>query len=170
MILWHVGATVWLFRLVFRDPAADLRFLAFGAVLPDIIEWAGGWSVLASGSDSTRLLGHSLAFVAALMITTLIATGRGTGSRRLALLVLVGTILHLALDVRWLIPDLLFWPALGIDLPPGIKTDWAGFPSSFLNQPLAILGEVVGLVYLAWRLTGGSSRSRFTSSSDLSGE
>ncbi|NNL14467.1 MAG: metal-dependent hydrolase, partial [Acidimicrobiia bacterium] len=38
MLFWHLGGSLFLGRWVFRDPAMDLRVLALGAVLPDLID------------------------------------------------------------------------------------------------------------------------------------
>ena len=38
MLFWHLGATMWLFRWIFRDPKVDVRFLLLGAILPDLID------------------------------------------------------------------------------------------------------------------------------------
>jgi len=38
MLFWHVGATIAFVRYTFRDKAMDLRFLALGAILPDLID------------------------------------------------------------------------------------------------------------------------------------
>jgi hypothetical protein len=49
VLLWHVGATIAFVRYAFRDPNMDLRYLALGAVLPDLIDTPlgiGFWSLI----------------------------------------------------------------------------------------------------------------------------
>jgi hypothetical protein len=38
MLFWHLGASIAVARYTFRDERMDLRFLALGALLPDIID------------------------------------------------------------------------------------------------------------------------------------
>ena len=150
MIFSHLAGGTFLFRLVFKDPGVDLRFLALGALLPDIVEWAVGGLVASGGSASVRLAGHSLAFSVGLLVAALALTRRRGAARKRAVVVAVGVISHLVLDLAWIDPQLLFWPVLGPGLPAGIQTDWSGFPGSFLSAPLRIGFETVGLAYLWW--------------------
>lgn len=148
MIFWHLGGAVFLFRLAFKDSDADLRFLAVGALLPDMIEWVVGWSVPAAGT--TRFIGHSLAFCLGLLVTALVLTRRGSRGRKRAVVVAVGAIIHLVLDLGWIDPQLLLWPMLGYEFPTGIETDWAGLARLSVADPLPVGQEVVGFAYLAW--------------------
>ena len=149
MIFSHLAGGIFLFRLVFKDPGVDLRFLAFGALLPDIVEWVVGW-VVSGGSASARLSGHSLAFTIGLLVVALVLTRRRGPARKRAVVAVVGVISHLVLDLAWIDPHLLFWPVLGPGLPAGIETDWSGFPGSFFSAPLRMGAEAVGLAYLWW--------------------
>ena len=38
MLLWHLASITFLFRWIFRDPIVDVRFLAIGAVVPDVLD------------------------------------------------------------------------------------------------------------------------------------
>ena len=146
MIFWHVGGAVFLFRLVFKDPDADLRFLAIGALLPDAVEWVVGWWDPGTG----RLIGHSVAFCLGLLVAALMLTSRRSPSRKRAVVVAAGAILHLVLDLGWIDPQLLLWPMLGYELPAGIETDWSGLASLSTPGLLTIGQEAVGIAYLAW--------------------
>ena len=150
MIFWHLGGAVFLFRLAFKDSDADLRFLAVGALLPDAIEWVVGWPVPAGGTGAVRLIGHSLAFCLGLLVTALVLTGRRSRGRKLAVVVVVGAILHLVLDLGWIDAQLLLWPMLGYELPAGIETDWSALARLSMPDPLLIGQEIVGIGYLAW--------------------
>lgn len=150
MIFWHLGGAVFLFRLAFKDSDADLRFLAIGALLPDAIEWVGGWPVLAGGMGTSRLIGHSVAFCLGLLVAALVLTRRGGRGRKRAVMVVVGAIMHLVLDLGWIDPRLLLWPMLGYELPTGMETDWSGLGGLSAPDPLTIGQEIVGIAYLAW--------------------
>jgi len=172
MIFWHLGGALFLFRLAFKDPDADLRFLAIGALLPDAIEWVVGWSVPAGGTGAGRLIGHSLAFCIGLLVAALVLTRRGSPGRKRAVVVVVGAILHLVLDLMWIEPRLLLWPMLGYDLPAGIETDWSGIAMLSTADPLTIGQEIVGLGYLVWlarraRLADPRRRARLWRSGTL---
>lgn len=150
MIFSHLAGGIFLFRLVFKDPGVDLRFLALGALLPDILEWVVGGLVASGAPASARLSGHSLAFTVGLLVVALVLTHRRGVARKRAVAMVVGVISHLVLDLAWIDPYLLFWPALGPGLPSAIETDWSGFPGSFLGAPLRVGAEAVGLAYLWW--------------------
>ena len=47
MLFWHLGASLWLFRWIFRDPKVDVRFLFLGAILSDLIDLPIGTFFLA---------------------------------------------------------------------------------------------------------------------------
>ena len=148
MIFWHLGGAVFLFRLAFKDSDADLRFLAVGALLPDMIELVIGWSAPAGGP--VRFIGHSLAFCLGLLVTALLLTHRLSRGRTRAVAVAVGAILHLVLDLGWIDPQLLLWPMLGYELPTGLETDWSGIARLSTAVLLSIGQEIVGVSYLAW--------------------
>jgi len=150
MVFWHLGGAVFLFRLAFKDSDADLRFLALGALLPDLIEGLAGWVLPVAGAGPGRLIGHTVAFCIGLLVAALVVTRRGSRGRKRAVVVAVGVILHLVLDLGWIDPQLLLWPMLGYELPAGIETDWSGLASLSGADLLPIGLEVVGVGYLAW--------------------
>ena len=39
MLFWHVGFSIFIFRYVYKDYEADLRYLAGGALLPDFVDF-----------------------------------------------------------------------------------------------------------------------------------
>lgn len=151
MLLWHVGLTTAFVRYAFRDEHMDLRFLALGAILPDVIDTPIGVAVWQTW-QTPRLWSHSLAFGALLMTVVLLVTRRGR-RRKQWMLVAVGVLMHLALDGMWSYPETLWWPFLGWTF---FSTEFATFSSyaySVLQDPLVWAGEAVGLVYLVvlWR-------------------
>lgn len=154
MFFWHIGATVGFVRYAFRDEAMDLRYLALGALLPDLIDVPPA-VVMWTSWQAPRLAGHSLLFGSMIMVVVLIATTRGT-RRKQWMLVSVGALMHLALDAMWSDPDTLWWPFLGWEFT---STGFATFPDyarSVLTDPWMWAGEVIGLAYLVhlWRASG----------------
>ena len=127
MLFWHLGGAIAVFRLVFKDPTADIRFLALGALLPDLFELVVGGLAPSGTSD---------------LIRTLIFPRRPTPARRKGALLVVGVTLHLVFDLFWIRPGLLFWPLLGWE-PYLPVTDW-------VISIWSVGGELVGLIYLTW--------------------
>lgn len=146
MLFWHIGGTIAFIRYAFRDPRMDLRLLALGAVLPDLIDTPIGliwWDQF----RNVRLYAHSLLFAVALMVGVLLATRRGRPRKRWMPLA-VGVLMHLVLDAMWAQPETLWWPFLG----------WAPTVTAFATAADYVAGvlgdwrmwalETVGLTYL----------------------
>ncbi len=155
MLFWHIGGTLWLFRWIFKDPAVDVRYLSLGAILPDLIDKPVGTIIAPDAFGASRLWGHSLLFAATVMVLVLVVTSRGPG-RKPWMALSVGVFFHLGLDAMWLSRETFLWPFLGLEFTPGIDDYWAGFLGRVLESPLAVGGEIVGLLYLmlAWRRSG----------------
>ncbi|MEN8239218.1 MAG: metal-dependent hydrolase [Actinomycetota bacterium] len=146
MIFWHVGATVAFIRYAFRDEAMDLRFLALGALLPDLIDTPAGivaWSSL----GSVRLISHGILFGSFVMVAVLIFTRRGPVRKRWMLLA-TGVLLHLLLDTMWNSPESLWWPFLGTGFTATGFTTYGAYAIDVLTNPVMWVGEALGLVYL----------------------
>ena len=147
MLFWHVGATIALIRYTFRDEAMDLRVLAFGAILPDLIDTPIGFAFW-STFGSVRLTSHTLLFSAMLIVAVMVVTRRGRPRKRWMPLA-VGVLIHLVLDGMWRSPATLWWPFLGWDFDATTyQTVWAYL--EWLVTDARTWGlEVVGLIYLA---------------------
>jgi len=147
MLFWHVGATIAFTRYAFRDEAMDLRFLAFGAILPDLIDTPIGFAFW-STFRSVRLASHTLLLVTVLLVAVMVATRRGRPRKRWMPLA-VGVLIHLVLDGMWRSPETLWWPLLGWDFDATIyQTVWT-YLEWLLTDPRTWAFEGVGLVYLA---------------------
>ena len=137
---------VLIFRVVYRDPKVDLRLLALGAVLPNLVDKP--LTLLFPDSfPAGRTVAHALVVSAAVMTVVLLTTRRGR-RRRAFMAVAIGMLLHLALDAMWTEPEVLFWPVLGVEFPP--DAGGGGWPSLVVpfQSPWNWILEAVGLVYL----------------------
>ena len=153
MLFWHVGGAVFLFRLLFRDPGVDLRFLLAGALLPDAVDLIAGLLRDPDPLLTGRFYGHSLFFAAAVLAVGMLATDRGRVGRKRAVVLAVGIMFHLLLDAMWLWPEVLLWPLPEGGLLEGRPGDWSMRP-----DPARLTQEAAGLVYLIWL----SARSRLS--------
>ncbi|MDH3260960.1 MAG: metal-dependent hydrolase [Acidimicrobiia bacterium] len=150
MIFWHVGGTIAIFRYVFRDPKVDLRFLAVGALLPDLIDKPLGTILFpAVFNSNSQVVGHTLLFSTMLMSIVLLTTRRGRVRRRWMALA-VGGLIHLLLDGMWTVQETFLWPVFGWDFPPGSPEYWSGLLARLFSDPWRIVQEAVGLGYLVY--------------------
>ena len=171
MLFWHVGATTAFIRYAFRDPAMDLRFLALGAIAPDLIDLPVG-IVLWGSVENVRLAAHSFVFGGAVMVAVLLATRRGPVRKRWMLFA-VGVLLHLALDAMWQLPETLWWPFFGWEFASSGFATYGAYVRDLLSNPIMWLGELAGLAYLVflWRASGladAGARSRLVRSGVVS--
>jgi hypothetical protein len=146
LILWHVAGSIFLFRWIFRDPRVDLRLLILGAVLPDLVDLAGGVFL---GQPQRQRWGHALVVPAAATVLILVTNRRGRRRRQL-MTVVVAWLFHLVLDGVWLREQTFLWPFFGTEFapwPPG--TAW----SRALSDPWRFVKEAAGILYLVvlWR-------------------
>ena len=145
MLFWHVGATIALTRYAFRDELMDLRFLALGAILPDLIDSLIGlvfWPEL----QTVRLAAHSLTFATLLLAVVMATTRRGRPRKRWMPLA-IGVLLHLVLDGMWRLPSTLWWPFLGWTFDATSFATVGDYLTWLLTDVRTWL-EAVGLVYL----------------------
>ena len=150
----HLGIGVRLIPMRMRD-RLPLGWLAFGCVLPDVLDkpvfYAAAklehWGVperldlLLDALHGSRLLGHSLFFLAALVIAA--ALTRAEWLRAIAW----GVSTHLELDVvpdlvsgarlQW--PSWLLWPVFGWGFP-----HWGHAVGGYVEVILYYAGELVG--------------------------
>jgi hypothetical protein len=161
MLFWHLGASLWLFRWIFRDPKVDVRFLFLGAVLPDLVDLPVGTLILPDRYSSPELWFHSLLLPTVFMIAILLATRRGR--RRRAYMALgVAWLFHLLLDGMWLDERVFLWPFFG-SMPGGEAPFWPLAWERAMSDPWRWVTEALGLGYLAWlwaRLGLGSRQQR----------
>lgn len=163
MIAWHVGATLFLFRWIFRDPKVDVRFLVLGALLPDLIDLPLGTLFLADSLSTGEAWMHSLIAPSMVAVVILLATRRGR-RRRAWMALAVGMFFHLLLDGMWTKTEVFLWPMFG-EIPAGPSPYWADVWSRAFSDPWRWAREVVGVIYLAsvWVQSGlGDADRRHT--------
>jgi hypothetical protein len=148
LLLWHVGGAVFLFRWIFRDPKVDLRLLAAGALLPDLLDLAIG---VFAGTPTRQRLGHALISPTVAAVAVIVLTRRGR-RRRALMTVVVAWLFHLLLDGVWVREETFLWPFFG---------DFAPWPSGSIwsragADPWRWVKEAAGLTYLIllWRSLG----------------
>ncbi len=146
MIFWHLGATTAVVRYTFRDERMDLRMLALGALLPDLVDTPVGAAFYAS-LQSVRLVGHTLLASALAMVLVLLNTRRGRPRKRW-MPVAVGMLVHLVLDGMWNDPETLWWPLLGWGFTPSGPATFGALVVTVLTDWRVWALEAVGLIYL----------------------
>jgi membrane-bound metal-dependent hydrolase YbcI (DUF457 family) len=125
----------------------DLRFLALGAILPDLIDTPIGVAFFES-LRSVRLVAHSLVVAGGVMVAVVMSTRRGRPRKRWMPLA-IGMLMHLFLDAMWADPETLWWPFLGLDFAAVEATTARSYLTGVLGDWRVWTLEVVGLVYLA---------------------
>ncbi len=147
MIAWHLAAVLFLFRWIFRDPKVDVRFLAAGVLLPDLVD-LGAATVL--GGQRGELWAHSLLAPSVVAVVVLLSTRRGR-RRRAWMALVVAWLLHLLIDRMWLDEVVFLWPVFGWDLLEGSSTPfWPGAWARAWRDPWRWILEGIGLTYLGW--------------------
>ena len=107
MIIWTSSISIFLFRYIFKDYAADLRFIIIGSLYPLILD---SLSYNFGISNKTQFLGHSLLFNVSLFFLIMIITKRGSKIRSSALLFSIGAFLYLVLSFTWTNQSIFLYP------------------------------------------------------------
>ena len=158
MFFWHIGATIAFVRYAFRDEAMDLRYLAVGAVLPNLLDIPVAVAMWTPW-QAPRLVAHSLLFGSMLMAGVLVVTSRGVRRKRW-MLVSIGALIHLVLDAMWADPNTLWWPFLGWEFTSSGISTVSAYVGTILSDPWMWAGEIVGLAYLAFLWSSSGLRNR----------
>ena len=107
MIIWTSSISIFLFRYIFKDYAADLRFIILGSLYPLILD---SLSYNFGISNKTQFIGHSLLFNVSLFFLIMIITKRGSRIRSNALLFSIGAFLYLVLSLTWTNQSIFLYP------------------------------------------------------------
>jgi len=128
----------------------DYRWILAGALLPDLIDKPLAFLIDPDFvNNSLRNVGHSVVGGLALL-----ALGRAVArSWRWASVGTFGVALaaHLVMDQMWRMPEVLFWPGLGFELPPGDVpfSHWARVHLRELPMsPAAFIGIGILIVFV----------------------
>jgi hypothetical protein len=126
----------------------DVRFLLFGAILPDLIDLLYG-TVIRPDFAIGELWFHTLLGPSLYMAVVLLVTRRGR--RRRAFMALgIGWLFHILLDGLWTDPEVLFWPFFGWEMPTGDAPFWTAAWARAMSDPWRWILEAAGLAYLIW--------------------
>ena len=136
----ELGAERGALARVFRH--IDYRAVAFGALLPDLVDKPLVWFVLRNPEEfGGHHIGHSVVLTAALLLVGSLLARQGSMT---VLLVAFGTFTHLLYDSVTHVPWSLLYPFVELDVPR----------NGMILRATNIAGEVAALaalVYLLWR-------------------
>ena len=154
MIFWHLGMTTLIARYVFRDPGMDLRWLALGSLLPDLIDKPIGSIRWHDVFHAHRLFGHALIAPVTGLFLVMVLTRRRSAARRAGIVVVLGWFIHLVLDGVWASPEGFLWPFFGWDFPRIAGSEFWTLVGDMVASPLVWAGEAIGAAYLLylWRI------------------
>lgn len=155
MVLWFAGLSVVGAFVVFRDAALDYRLVAFGALLPDIVDL-----VARRGVGPAHSVSASAAFMAIVMLATV---GRRRTRRRLLALP-IGTFAHLILDGAWDLTSVFWWPFT--------RAPWGAALPSVERGSWVVAMEIIGAAAMLWcwhrfGLSSPTRRQKFFASGRL---
>jgi membrane-bound metal-dependent hydrolase YbcI (DUF457 family) len=139
-ILGHVGIATGAAHSV--SPRADLRVVAFAALLPDIVDKSCALLIPSFMNGWTRGVAHSVTGAAIFALVAILKW------RSAALPVILGYVSHLVLDRMWEEPRILYWPFEGIWFPP-YPFDHVELWWQKVSDVWTIAGEVIGATIVA---------------------
>lgn len=153
----HLGVTLGLFFIIgYLVPGLrnciNYWYVAFGALLPDIIDKLIGRVLFPYSISSGRIIAHTLVFVLFLALVGFYRYRR-RGDMRI-LFISGASFLHLLEDTMWRQPVNLLWPLLGWRFPRGIPDDWLDyFLVMFRNSYIPgfsydFISETIGLIII----------------------
>lgn len=149
MILWHLATALFGFRWVFRDPTVDVRWLAAGALAPDVVDIPIGTLIWVEDFSSSEVFAHSLPVATAVGVAVLLLTDRSSRARRNLMVMMVGWLIHLLADGIWLQAQVFWWPFAGWQFPSHDLPFWQGAWARAGSDPWRWVLEGIGLCYLS---------------------
>ena len=155
LLFGHIGVTLGVFfglgifipRL---KTIIDPKYLAVGALLPDLIDKPLGMVIFASTITTGRMIGHTLLFCLLIFLAGLYSYEKRKDIRIISLS--IGSLFHLIEDQLWKSPKILFWPLQGLSFPKD-TIDYVGLEqlsilfkkSITLNTSHSSILEILGL-------------------------
>jgi membrane-bound metal-dependent hydrolase YbcI (DUF457 family) len=154
-IFGHIGITLGILILIRRLPAfsrldLNIPLIAFGAMLPDILDKPLGEILLANSLANGRIYGHTLLFFFLVLATAYYFYKKKNYPD--LLIIPAASFMHLMEDRMWMAPQTLFWPLLGWQFPDGYQS--AGILDYFLSifknaytptMSFVFMSEMIGL-------------------------
>jgi inner membrane protein len=149
VLFWHLGITAAIVFVTLGRRRIDYRVVLLGAILPDLLDKPVGRIFFQDTFESSRIFGHTFAFVLLSMLVVQLFL-RGNTARRWFILP-IAVLIHLALDAMWDQPVTLFWPLFGTEFPRDPVGDyWLEVLLRPFEHPLEALKEVAGLLALVY--------------------
>lgn len=136
MILsWTSFISIFLFRYIFKDYKADMRYLLLGTLFPKILD------LILNFTDNYQFIGHSLFFSIILFFLIMISTNRNTIFRKNSLLACIGMFFYLFLSFTWLNQSIFLYPL------------FSDSNSNFiLSRNVEIILSIIGVVYFLFKI------------------
>jgi len=107
MIFWTSTISIFLFRYIFKDFNADLRYIILGSFFPILLDRS---LFLTNLYNNPISIGHSLFVTIGLLFTLMIVTKRNSNLRNKSLLISIGSFFYLALSFTWLNQEIFLYP------------------------------------------------------------
>jgi len=107
MIIWSIAGSFFLFRYIFKDFSADMRFLLIGSIFPIIFNFLTSIFGL---SNEILNISQSLITVLIVFSFVMIFTKKNTILRKNYLLICIGIFFCLLLNFIWLNQTVFFYP------------------------------------------------------------
>jgi membrane-bound metal-dependent hydrolase YbcI (DUF457 family) len=131
----------------------DPKYLAIGALLPDLIDKPLGRVIFASTFENGRIIGHTMLLSFILFLIGLYFYNKRKDIKVLSLA--SGSFFHLMGDQMWARPKTLFWPSRGLSFPKDY-TDYTGIEYLFkmFKQSFepgfshAFIPEIIGMIVI----------------------
>ena len=148
MILsWTSFISIFLFRYIFKDYKADMRYLLLGTLFPKILD------LILNITDNYQFIGHSLFFSIILFFLIMISTNRNTIFRKNSLLACIGMFFYLFLSFTWLNQSIFLYPL------------FSDSNSNFiLSRNVEIILSIIGVVYFLFKIKNLSNFKYFLKS------
>ena len=142
MIIWSVAGSFYLFRYIFKDYSADMRFLSIGSVLPLILNFL--FKILGVNYE-ILLMSHSLISVLIIFSFVMLFTKRSTELRKKLLLICIGMFFSLFLNFVWLNQTVFFYPLFNYQFSE------FDVQESYINTNFQILLNTIGAFYVFYK-------------------
>ncbi|AKB76723.1 hypothetical protein MSHOH_0240 [Methanosarcina horonobensis HB-1 = JCM 15518] len=143
-IFGHIGITLGIFYFLSRlfpgkNIPVDIKWIAFGALLPDLIDKPLGRIILAEAVGSGRIFAHTLIF--AILLGLAAYYNFYQKGWKVPLVIAGASFCHLLEDQMWNSPRAFFWPLLGWEFPRDT------FSGSFIEYFMRILNNSYNPAY-----------------------